>query len=46
MVGVFLPPTAVVFYLALSIFTIADPGRRIRVRARRSPGTNDEPTNY
>jgi hypothetical protein len=32
-VGVFLPLTAVVFYLALSIFTIVDPQRRVHVRA-------------
>src|SRR5690242_1577209 len=37
LVGVFLPLTAVVFYLALSIFFIVDPQRRMRVRARRLP---------
>jgi uncharacterized membrane protein len=45
-VGVFLPLTAVVFYLALSIFTIVDPRRHLRVRARWPARTTDEPTEY
>jgi len=45
-VGVFLPLTAVVFYLALSIFTIVDPRRRLRVRPRRPARTTDEPAEY
>jgi len=45
-VGVFLPLTAVVFYLVLSIFTIVDPRRHLRVRARRPARTKDEPTEY
>jgi uncharacterized membrane protein len=45
-VGVFLPLTAVVFYLALSIFTIVDPRRHLRVRARWPARTKDEPTEY
>jgi uncharacterized membrane protein len=45
-VGVFLPLTAVVFYLALSIFTIVDPRRPMRVRARRPARTKDEPAEY
>jgi hypothetical protein len=39
-VGVFLPLTAVVFYLALSVFSVVDPRRRVRVRARRPAGMN------
>jgi hypothetical protein len=39
-VGVFLPLTAVVFYLALSIFFIVDPFRHMRVQARRPAGRN------
>ena len=42
-VGVFLPLTAVVFYLALSVFVIVDPQRRMRARARRLPATKHEP---
>jgi uncharacterized membrane protein len=42
-VGGFLPLTAVVFYLALSIFTILDPQRRVRVRARRLRTTKRTP---
>ena len=45
-VGVFLPLTAVVFYLALSIFTIVDPRRHLRVRARRPARPEDEPAGY
>jgi TMEM175 potassium channel family protein len=37
-VGVFLPLTAVVFYLALSIFFIVDPLRHMRLRAGRPAG--------
>jgi len=44
-VGVFLPLTAVVFYLALSIFTIVDPQRRVRVRARLRT-TKRKPAEY
>jgi len=36
LVGVFLPLTAVIFYLALSIFFIVDPRRHMRIRARRT----------
>jgi len=43
LVGVFLPLTAVVFYLALSIFFIVDPQRRMRVRARRLPEAERKP---
>lgn len=35
-VGVFLPVIAVVFYLAVSVLTIVEPLRRIRIRRRRS----------
>jgi uncharacterized membrane protein len=35
-VGVFLPVTAVVFYLAVSVLTIVEPLRRIRIRRRRA----------
>jgi len=35
-VGVFLPLTAVIFYLALSIFFIVDPRRHMRIRVRRT----------
>jgi uncharacterized membrane protein len=38
MVGAFLPLTAVIFYLAVSIFVIIDPLRHLRVRARRPAG--------
>lgn len=37
-VSAFLPPTAVIFYLAVSIFFIVDPLRHMRVRARRPAG--------
>ena len=37
-VGGFLPLTAVIFYLALSIFFIIDPLRHMRGRARRPAG--------
>jgi uncharacterized membrane protein len=39
-VGVFLPLTAVVFYLALSVFLIVDPLRHMGVPARRPAGRN------
>jgi uncharacterized membrane protein len=39
-VGVFLPLTAVVFYLALSVFFIVDPLRHMGVPARRPTGRN------
>ena len=39
-VGVFLPLTAVVFYLALSVFFIIDPFRRMGARARRPASRN------
>ena len=35
-IGVFLPLTAVIFYLALSIFFIVDPRRHMRIRVRRT----------
>jgi uncharacterized membrane protein len=35
-VGVFLPVTAVAFYLAVSVLTIIEPLRRIRIRRRRT----------
>jgi uncharacterized membrane protein len=44
-VGVFLPLIAVVFYLVLSIFTIVDPRRQMRARARRPAETKGEPEN-
>jgi uncharacterized membrane protein len=42
-VGVFLPLTAVVFYLALSVFFIVDPLRHIQVRAGRPAGMKGTP---
>jgi uncharacterized membrane protein len=39
-VGAFLPLTAVIFYLAVSVFVIIDPLRHMRARARRPAGTN------
>lgn len=39
-VGVFLPLTAVVFYLALSAFFIVDPLRHMGIPARRPAGSN------
>jgi TMEM175 potassium channel family protein len=42
-VGVFLPLTAVVFYLAVSVFFILDPLRHMRVRARRPAEVNSGP---
>jgi TMEM175 potassium channel family protein len=45
-VGVFLPLTAVVFYLALSIFFFLDPLRHIRARTRRPPELKGEPAEY
>jgi uncharacterized membrane protein len=39
-VGVFLPLTAVVFYLALSVFFIVDPLRHMGLPARRPAGRN------
>jgi len=42
-VGAFLPLTAVIFYLAVSVFFIIDPLRHMRVRARRPAGMNGEP---
>jgi hypothetical protein len=38
-VGAFLPLTAVIFYLAVSIFFIIDPLRHLRIRARRPAET-------
>jgi uncharacterized membrane protein len=35
-VGVFLPVTAVAFYLAVSVLSVVEPLRRIRVRRRRA----------
>jgi len=37
-VGVFLPLTAVIFYLAVSIFFVIDPMRHARVRISRQAG--------
>ena len=37
-VGVFLPLTAVVFYLAVSVFFMVDPVRHMGVRVRRPAG--------
>jgi uncharacterized membrane protein len=45
-VGIFLPLTAVVFYLALSIFFFLDPLRRMGARARRPAEMKGEPTEY
>ena len=45
-VGVFLPLIAVVFYLALSIFTIVDPQRRVRARAGRLRAAQRKPAEY
>jgi uncharacterized membrane protein len=45
-VGVFLPLTAVIFYLAVSVFFIVDPLRHVRVRARRPAGMKGEPAEY
>jgi uncharacterized membrane protein len=42
-VGAFLPLTAVIFYLAVSIFFILDPLRHMRVRARRPAGVEGQP---
>jgi len=42
-VGVFLPLTAVVFYLALSIFLIVDPQRQISIRLRRRAAAERKP---
>jgi hypothetical protein len=39
-VGVFLPLTAVVFYLALSVFFIVDPLRHMGIPARRPAARN------
>ena len=39
-VGVFLPLTAVVFYLALPVFSIVDPLRHMGARARRPARRN------
>jgi hypothetical protein len=36
--GVFVPLTAVAFYLALSLFFVVDPLRDVRVRAGRPAG--------
>jgi len=41
--GAFLPLTAVIFYLAVSVFFVVDPFRHVRVRARRPAGMNDDP---
>jgi uncharacterized membrane protein len=39
-VGAFLPLTAVIFYLAVSVFFVIDPLRHMRARVRRPAGTN------
>ena len=46
MVGVFLPLTAVVFYLALSIFFFLDPLRHMRTRGGRPAGMKGEPDEH
>jgi hypothetical protein len=45
-VGVFLPLTAAVFYLALSIFFFLDPLRHVRTRTRRPAEIKGEPAEY
>ncbi len=45
-VGAFLPLTAVVFYLAVSIFFIVDPLRHMRIRGGRPAGMKGEPDEY
>jgi hypothetical protein len=45
-VGAFLPLTAVIFYLALSIFFVIDPLRHMGVRVRRPAGTKGDPAEY
>jgi len=44
--GGFLPLAAVIFYLAVSVFFVIDPFRRMRVRARRPAQANGEPAEY
>ena len=44
--GAFLPLAAVIFYLAVSVFFVIDPFRRVRVRARRPARANGEPAEY
>jgi hypothetical protein len=39
-VGAFLPLTAVVFYLALSVFFVVDPLRHMGIPAHRLAGSN------
>jgi hypothetical protein len=39
-VGAFLPLTAVIFYLAVSVFFVIDPLRHMRARASRPAGAN------
>jgi uncharacterized membrane protein len=39
-IGAFLPLTAVIFYLAVSVFFVIDPLRHMRARVRRPAGTN------
>ncbi len=45
-VGAFLPLTAVVFYLALSVFFVLDPLRHMRIRRGRPAGMKGEPAEY
>jgi hypothetical protein len=45
-IGVFLPLTAVVFYLALSIFFFLDPLRYRSARTRRPAEIKGEPAEY
>ena len=45
-VGGFLPLAAVIFYLAVSVFFVIDPFRRMRARARRPARANGEPAEY
>ena len=44
--GAFLPLAAVIFYLAVSVFFVIDPFRRMRARARRPARANGEPAEY
>jgi uncharacterized membrane protein len=45
-VGVFLPLTAVIFYMAVSIFFVIDPLRHMSARARRPAAVKGEPGQY
>jgi len=43
-VGVFLPLTAVLFYLAMSVFFVIDPLRHMRLRRARPPSRDEDRT--